>query len=54
MFLGLPDLGPLVRGTDLDRIWLRILSFSHKSVERNEIKLAKKNLSQNFSKKFNF
>jgi hypothetical protein len=54
MFLGLPDPDPLVRGTDLDRIWLRILSFSHKSVKRTEIMLAKKNLSQNFSKKLNF
>jgi hypothetical protein len=54
MFLGLSDPDPVVRGTDPGRIWLRILSFSHKSVKRTEIMLANKNLSQNFSKKSNF
>ncbi len=48
MFLGLPDLDPLVRGTDPD------LSFCHKSVKRTEIMLANKNLSQNFRKKITF
>jgi hypothetical protein len=31
------------------RIWLRILPFSHKSVERTEIIVAKKILTQKFS-----
>jgi hypothetical protein len=35
-FLDLPDPDPLVR-----EVWIRILAFSHKDVERTEITLAK-------------
>jgi hypothetical protein len=47
MFLGLPD-------PDLYSkvwIWIRILPFSHKGVERTEIMLAKKNSNTKFRKK---
>ncbi len=50
MFLGLPDLDPLVRGMDRDPD----PSFSHKGVEQTGIMLAKKILTQNFSKTLNF
>jgi hypothetical protein len=40
MLTGLPDLDPLVRGTDPDP------SLSHKGVKRTEIRLAKKFLAK--------
>jgi hypothetical protein len=42
MFLGLPDPDPF------SEVWIRILPFSHKGVERTEIMLANKILIQYF------
>jgi hypothetical protein len=50
MVLGLPDLNPLLRGMDLERVRIWILPFSQKGVERTEI-MQNKILTQNFSKK---
>jgi hypothetical protein len=43
MYLGLPDLAPLVRGMDLD-----LVTFSHKGVEQTEIMLTKLNFNTKF------
>jgi hypothetical protein len=43
MFLALPDPDPLVI-----EVWIRILPFSHKSVEQTEIMLARLNSNTKF------
>jgi hypothetical protein len=50
MFLGLQDPDP----DPLFREWIRILPFSHKSVERTEIMNAKKDFNRKVLQKIKF